>query len=118
MNILADVERLRDEVTVQTGVMQSAATLLTRISVQMKAGLSAASAAGATPEQLASLSMLDATLQDQTTALAAAVAANTPAMTPMPMEPVEPITEPEPPPVAALPAPEPEHPAGEHPTEG
>jgi len=72
------ISALQAAVAEETTVEQSAITLLNGLSEQLAAALQAAQNAGATPEQLASFDTLAGAISNNSTALAASVAANTP----------------------------------------
>ncbi len=74
----AKIAALQASVTNDTAVEQSAITLLAGLKTQLDAAIAAAAAAGATPAELQSLTDLSASIDSNATALAAAVAANTP----------------------------------------
>lgn len=78
-NLQSAIDQLRQDVAQQTSVTQSAVTLLNGIPALIQDAISKAQAAGATPDQMAALHELDASIQQQTQALAQAVSANTPA---------------------------------------
>lgn len=71
-DLSSDIEQLRS-------VDQSAVALITGFAQQLKDAVDAAKAAGATDEQLQQLQDMHSAIQSQTSELAAAVAANTPA---------------------------------------
>lgn len=73
-----DITALQAEVVNDTTVMGSAETLINGIAGQISAAVQAALAQGATPQQLAAVEAVTATLTANDGALAAAVAANTP----------------------------------------
>jgi ABC-type transporter Mla MlaB component len=73
------IASLQASVTNLTTVDQSAVALLQGLNAQLAAALSQAANLGATQEQLAALADLQHTIDTQTTNLAAAVQANTPA---------------------------------------
>lgn len=73
---------LQAQVTAATTVVQSATTLILGIPGLIQSAVDAAIANGATAEELAPFDALGDELQAQANALAAAVAANTPAPTP------------------------------------
>jgi hypothetical protein len=77
-----DLSELKDDVAELTTVDQSAIALINGIQGQIAAAVAAAQAAGATPAQLQSLSDLHTAISAQKDAMAAAVAANTPAAAP------------------------------------
>jgi hypothetical protein len=72
------ITEIETEVARMTAVVPSAIALIEGISARVQAGIDAALAAGATEAQLATLTDEVAALQSGSTALAAAVAANTP----------------------------------------
>ncbi len=78
------ITQLTSDVTGETTVVGSAVTLISGFQTQLAAAVAAAQAAGATATQLSALTALDTTLQQNNAALAAAVAANTPAAPPNP----------------------------------
>lgn len=87
MSALDDkITSLTAEVTRNTAVEGSALTLIQGFAGQLAAAIAAAQAAGATPAELQALTDLQTTLTANDDALAAAVAANTPAppVTPVP----------------------------------
>ena len=73
------IATLQATVANDTTVEQSAITLISGLATQLQAALAAAQAAGATPAQLQSLADLQTQITSNSTALAAAVTANTPA---------------------------------------
>lgn len=73
------ITALQASVTAESAVIDSAVTLIGGIQGQIQAAVAAALAAGATPAELQSLTDLGAAIDAKKTALAAAVAANTPA---------------------------------------
>jgi hypothetical protein len=73
------ITALTADVTAATTVTGSAVTLIQGFAAQLAAAVAAAQAAGATPTQLASLTSLGTSITQETSALAAAVTANTPA---------------------------------------
>jgi hypothetical protein len=75
----SDIAELQSDVAALTTTVGSAVALIDGFAAQLAAAQSAALAAGATPEELSVLTALHASISAQTTALAAAVAANTPA---------------------------------------
>ena len=77
--VAAELSALQAQVATDTTVEGSALTLIQGISAQIAAATAAAQAAGATPEQLAGFAAATAQLNANDTALASAVAANTPA---------------------------------------
>jgi|SRR5581483_99563 len=84
-NVNATVDSLSNEITQLTAavtaeqtVNQSAITLINGFAAQLQAAVAAATAAGATPDQLAALNGLQTQITTSTAALAAAVSANTP----------------------------------------
>lgn len=78
----AMIARLQADVAANTQATAAANTLLAGLTGQLNTALAAASAAGATDEQLQDLTALSATLESNTTALSAAVTANTPVAPP------------------------------------
>lgn len=78
-DIAATLAALKNDVAAQTTVIASVKTFIGGLSDQLAAALEAASAAGATEDQLAELTALDAAVKSNTEALSAAVPANTPA---------------------------------------
>lgn len=72
------IAALQNEVTAETGIEQSAIVLLNGIPALIQTAIAQAQAAGATPAELQALSDLQTKLTTSSTALAAAVAANTP----------------------------------------
>jgi hypothetical protein len=76
------IDAMTAEVARQTTVNASALALINGFSARLQAAIDAATAAGATPTQTAALSALQSTLTTNDDALAAAVAANTPAAGP------------------------------------
>lgn len=77
-----EIAALQAEVTAQTTVDQSALTLIQGFGARLDAAVAAATAAGATPAQLASITALTASIKANDDALAAAVLAGTPAAPP------------------------------------
>lgn len=77
--IAEKIAALQADVTAQTAVTQSAVTLLGGLKQQLDDAIAAAGEAGATPEQLAALTELSSSIEANTSSLAAAVQANTPA---------------------------------------
>lgn len=75
----SEITQLQADVTAQTTIIASAEAMISGISAQVSAAVAAALAAGASPDELQELTQLDASLQANSTSLAAAVAANTPA---------------------------------------
>ncbi len=71
-------------VATETAVEQSAITLINGIPAMIAAAVATATAAGATPEQLAAFDAIGAQLSASSASLAAAVTANTPAAPPVP----------------------------------
>jgi D-aminopeptidase len=67
---------LIDEVQQTKGVMASATTLISGFGAKLEAAIAAALAAGASAAELEPLTQLEAELETERTALAAAVAAN------------------------------------------
>ena len=72
-----DIASLQAEVTAETAVEQSAITLIDGIAAQIAAAVAASQAAGATAAELQAVTNLQAAIQASSTALAAAVTANT-----------------------------------------
>lgn len=75
----AAIADLTAKVGVLTSVDASATAMIAGFSAQLAAAVAAASAAGATPAQLQSLTDLGTAIDSGTSALSAAVTANTPA---------------------------------------
>ena len=73
------ITALTAQVTANTTVIGSAEATITGIAAALATALASASANGATPAELAQITALQATLANDDTGLAAAVAANTPA---------------------------------------
>jgi chromosome segregation ATPase len=73
------IDQLTADVSAQGSVIQSAEVAFESLAERLKAALDHATSTGATPEQLAKLEELHADLTANSTALAHAVAANTPA---------------------------------------
>jgi hypothetical protein len=97
---------LPEEVTRTIGVMESAEVLITGFQTRLSDAITQALANGASAQELAPLKDLETALKDETSQLAAAVAANTPpAPEPQPPSPTPPGPEP---------APEPMHEAKHH----
>lgn len=85
--IAAELTNLTATVLAETTVTQAAVALLNGIPAMITAAVDAATAAGATPAQLAAFATLNDTIAANSTTLAAAVTANTaapPAPTPTP----------------------------------
>ena len=76
------VGTLTTEIVETVGVVQSATVLINGFGAKLDAAVAAAVANGATEAELAPLTDLSAALDSETNALAAAVAANSPAPTP------------------------------------
>lgn len=72
------IQKLQADVTAEATVEQSAITLLNGIPKLISDAAAAALAQGATPAQLKALTDLSASIEANTTALGAAVTANTP----------------------------------------
>lgn len=79
MALSDNITQLQADVSAETSAVQSAVTLLGSLKSELDAALAAAAAAGATTDQLQALTDLSTTLEANTTSLANAVAANTPA---------------------------------------
>jgi hypothetical protein len=79
MNLQDEIDALKAAVANEKTVDESAIALINGINQRIADAVSAAQAAGATPDQLQSLNDLQTALQTESTALAAAVTANTPA---------------------------------------
>ncbi len=80
MSVLDDkITALTASVAAENTVIDSAVTLINGFSATLAAAIAAALAAGATPTELQSLTDLQTGVDAKATALAAAVAANTPA---------------------------------------
>lgn len=79
MQIDDEIAALQAEITNDTSVINSAVTLINGIQARIAAAVAAAIAAGATPTQLQEIQAVSDTLKANDTALASAVAANTPA---------------------------------------
>jgi hypothetical protein len=80
MSALDDqITALTTEVENETNVEKSALTLIQGIGAQISAAVAAATAAGATPAQLAAIKAVQTTLAANDSELSAAVVANTPA---------------------------------------
>ncbi len=73
------IANLKTDVQAQTTVITSVSTFIAGLSTQLATALASAKDAGATDEQLAELTDLDASVKANNAALAAAVAAGTPA---------------------------------------
>lgn len=82
------IAQLQADVSELATAEASAVALLNGLAQQLKDAIAGASNAGATPTQLAALSELHATLQQNIAGLAAAVTADTPVATPPPPPPV------------------------------
>jgi ABC-type uncharacterized transport system permease subunit len=80
--ISTDLTALQAAVANDATIEASAITLLNGLSAQLATALAAAQAAGATPAQVQGFADLVTALGTNSTALAAAVTANTPAATP------------------------------------
>lgn len=76
------IAALTAKVTQNTSVITSAITVINGIQAQVQAAVTAALAAGATPAELQALTDLATSLDSNDTALANAIAANTPAAPP------------------------------------
>lgn len=74
-----EIAALQAEVTRETDVVASAVTLINGIQARIDAAVAAASAAGATDAQLASIQAVSDSLKTNDDSLAAAVVAGTPA---------------------------------------
>lgn len=74
-NLGSEIDALTAQVEASETVTSSAVTLIEGFAAQLQAAIDAATAAGATPEQIASLVALGDSLSTSTDALAAAVAA-------------------------------------------
>jgi hypothetical protein len=74
-----DIAALQADVTQLTTVVGSATALINGIAAQIQTAVQAALAAGATPAQLSAIEAVGTALVSQSSGLAAAVAANTPA---------------------------------------
>lgn len=82
---LADqIQALQADVTAENTVIDSAVALINGFAAQLAAAIAAATAAGATAEQLQALADLGTSINDRSAGLSAAVAANTPAAPPAP----------------------------------
>lgn len=81
-NLDDKITALQADVANMASVEASAVTLINGIQGQIQAAVAAALAAGATTDQLAELDALNTALVAQSGALGAAVAANTPTITP------------------------------------
>lgn len=79
-----EIAALRTEVAEDTTVIESAVTLINGFAANLASAIAAAIEAGATPESLATLNELKATLTTEKTRLAEAVAANIPPVPPIP----------------------------------
>lgn len=73
------ITTLQADVTAENTVIDSAVTLINGFAAQLATAVAAAQAAGATPAELQSLTDLGTSITSKSSALAAAVAANTPA---------------------------------------
>lgn len=71
-----ELTQLASDVTAEQGAVDSAVTLINGISAKIDAAVAAATAAGATPVELKSLTDLSTAVKAQTASLGAAVAAN------------------------------------------
>lgn len=78
-SLALEITNLTAAVQAEQTVNQSAITLINGFAAQLAAAVAAAQAAGATTAQLASLSALSTEIAANSTALSAAVSANTPA---------------------------------------
>lgn len=76
--IAAELSNLTATVTSEVGVENSAIALINGIPALIQAAVAAAAGAGATPEQLAAFGTLNSQIQASSTALAAAVTAQSP----------------------------------------
>lgn len=76
------ITALTAQVNANTTVIGSAKALISGFAAQLAAAVASAQAAGASPAQLAELTALQNTIEQNDNDLAAAVAANTPAATP------------------------------------
>lgn len=74
-SVQAAIDQLTADVAAETAANQSAITLIQGFAAQLAAAVAAAQAAGATPAQLQALTDLAAGVENNTAALAAAVAA-------------------------------------------
>lgn len=79
VTLQTSIDNLTAEVQQEDTVIDGAVTLINGFAAQLAAAVAAAVAAGATPVQLQALTDLGTTITAKTTALAAAVTANTPA---------------------------------------
>lgn len=77
-NLQSSIDALTAQVTAEDTVIDGAVTLINGFAAQLAAAVAAAQAAGASPAQLQALTDLGTTIQGKSTALAAAVTANTP----------------------------------------
>jgi hypothetical protein len=93
------IAKLQADVSAMGNQVQSAITVLSHVQQEIADGIQAGLAAGATPDQLAALSALDAALTNQTQALATAIVTSQP-------QPANP-----PPPAGGNPTPPPPPPA-------
>jgi hypothetical protein len=85
------IAKLQADVSAMGDQVQSATTVLSHVQQEIADGIQAGLAAGATPDQLAALSALDAALTNQTQALAnAIVTAQPPPANPPPPPPPAP----------------------------
>ena len=74
--LATEITALQADVAAEQGADASAITALNGLSAALQTVISQQQAAGVTPDQLAALTAFDQTLQQNTTALAAAIAAN------------------------------------------
>ena len=79
MALADEIAKLQADVTAETSANQAAITLINGFASQLAAAVAAAAANGATPDQLAALQALETTISQNSTTLASAVTANTPA---------------------------------------
>lgn len=77
--VQAEFAKLTADVAAQTSVIQSANTLLNGLTAQIAALKQTAASAGAPAEVIAAIGALETSVQSNSTTLAAAVTANTPA---------------------------------------
>jgi hypothetical protein len=82
--LTAEIAALQADVAADSTVEASAVTLIDGFAAQLAAAVAAASAAGATPDQLSALNALHTSIEASSAGLSAAVAANTPAATATP----------------------------------
>jgi len=87
MSVLDDVNALKAQIEATETVEGSATTFINGVPGLISAAVAAALANGATADQLKPLTDLQSTLQAQTEALSAAIAANTPPPPPPPANP-------------------------------